>query len=39
MDCIDPDALNTFGQALAGLFQSALDNAASREKDDEQTEQ
>ncbi len=39
MDCIDPDALKTFGQALTGLFQSTLDNAASREKDDEQTEQ
>ncbi len=39
MDCIDPDALKTFGQALTGLFQSTLDNAASREKNDEQTEQ
>lgn len=39
MDCIDPDALKTFGQALTGLFQSTLDNAASQEKDDEQTEQ
>lgn len=39
MDCIDPDALKTFGQALTGLFQSTLDNAASREKDDEQAEQ
>ena len=39
MDCIDPDALNMLGQALTGLFQSTLDNAASREKDDEQTEQ
>lgn len=39
MDCIDPEALKTFGQALTGLFQSTLDNAASREKDDEQTEQ
>ena len=39
MDCIDPDALNVLGQALTGLFQSTLDNAASREKDDEQTEQ
>ena len=36
MDCIDPDALKTFGQALTGLFQSTLDNAASQEKDDEQ---
>ena len=39
MDCVDPDALNTLGEALTGLFQSALDNAASREKDDEQTKQ
>ena len=39
MDCIDPDALNTLGEALTGLFQSTLDNAASREKDDEQAEQ
>ena len=39
MDCIDPDALNMLGQALTGLFQSTLDNAASREKDDEQAEQ
>ena len=37
--CVDPDALNTFGEALTGLFQSILDNAASQEKDDEQTEQ
>ena len=39
MDCIDPDALKTFGQALTGLFQSTLDNAASQEKDDEQAGQ
>ena len=39
MGCVDPDALNTFGEALTGLFQSILDNAASQEKDDEQTEQ
>ncbi len=39
MDCIDPDALNTLGEALTGLFQSTLDNAASQEKGDEQTEQ
>ena len=39
MDCIDPDALNTLGEALTGLFQSTLDNAASREKADEQAEQ
>ena len=39
MDCIDPDALNTLGEALTGLFQSTLDNAASREKDDEQAGQ
>lgn len=39
MGCVDPDALNTFGEALTGLFQSILDNAASREKDDEQAEQ
>ena len=39
MDCIDPDALNTLGEALTGLFQSTLDNAVSREKDDEQAEQ
>ena len=39
MDCIDPDALNTLGEALTGLFQSTLDNAASQEKDDEQAEQ
>ncbi len=39
MDCVDPDALNTLGEALTGLFQSTLDNAASREKDDEQAEQ
>lgn len=39
MDCVDPDALNTLGEALIGLFQSAFDNAASREKDDEQAEQ
>lgn len=39
MDCVDPDALNTLGEALTGLFQSAFDNAASREKDDEQAEQ
>ena len=38
-DCIDPDALNTLGEALTGLFQSTLDNAASQEKGDEQTEQ
>lgn len=38
MGCVDPDALNTFGEALTGLFQSILDNAASQEKDDEQTE-
>ena len=39
MGCVDPDTLNTFGEALTGLFQSILDNAASQEKDDEQTEQ
>ena len=39
MGCVDPDALNTFGEALTGLFQSILDNAASQEKDNEQTEQ
>ena len=39
MDCIDPDALNTLGEALTGLFQSTLDNAASREEDDEQAGQ
>ena len=39
MGCVDPDALNTFGEALTGLFQSILDNAASQEKDDGQTEQ
>lgn len=39
MGCVDPDALNTFGEALTGLFQSILDNAASQEKNDEQTEQ
>lgn len=39
MGCVDPDALNTFGEALTGLFQSILDNAASQEKDDKQTEQ
>ena len=39
MGCVDPDALNTFGEALTGLFQSIFDNAASQEKDDEQTEQ
>lgn len=39
MGCVDPDALNTFGEALTGLFQSILDNAASQEKDAEQTEQ
>ena len=39
MGCVDPDALNTFGEALTGLFQSILDNAASQEKDDEQAEQ
>ena len=39
MDCIDPDALNALGEALTGLFQSTLDNAASQEKDDEQAEQ
>lgn len=39
MGCVDPDALNTFGEALTGLFQSILDNAASQEKDDEQTAQ
>ncbi len=39
MDCIDPDALNTLGEALTGLFQSTLGNTASREKDDEQAEQ
>ena len=39
MGCVDPDALNTFGEALTGLFQSILDNAVSQEKDDEQTEQ
>lgn len=39
MDCVDPDALNTLSEALTGLFQSTLDNAASREKDDEQAEQ
>lgn len=39
MDCVDPDALNTLGEALTGLFQSTFDNAASREKDDEQAEQ
>ena len=39
MDCIDPDALNMLGEALTGLFQSTLDNAASREKADEQAEQ
>ena len=39
MDCVDPDALNTLGEALTGLFQSILDNAASQEKDDGQTEQ
>lgn len=39
MGCVDPDALNTFSEALTGLFQSILDNAALQEKDDEQTEQ
>ena len=39
MDCVDPDALNTLGEALTGLFQSTFDNAASGEKDDEQAEQ
>ena len=39
IDCVDPDALNTLGEALTGLFQSTLDNAASREKDDEQAGQ
>ena len=39
MGCVDPYALNTFGEALTGLFQSIIDNAASQEKDDEQTEQ
>lgn len=39
MDCVDPDALNTLGEALTGLFQSTFDNAASREKDDEQAKQ
>ena len=39
MGCVDPDALNTFSEALTGLFQSILDNAASQEKDDEQTAQ
>jgi len=39
MDCVDPDALNTLGEALTGLFQSTFDNAASREKDNEQAEQ
>lgn len=39
MGCVDPDVLNTFSEALTGLFQSILDNAASQEKDDEQTEQ
>ena len=37
MDCVDPDALSTLGEALTGLFQSTFDNAASREKDDEET--
>lgn len=31
--------MDTLGEALTGLFQSILDNAASQEKDDEQTEQ
>ena len=39
MNCVDPDALNTLGEALTGLYQSTFDNAASREKDDEQVEQ
>lgn len=39
MGCVDPDVLNTFSEALTGLFQSILENAASQEKDDEQTEQ
>lgn len=39
MDYVDLDALNTLGEALTGLFQSTLDNAASQEKGDEQTEQ
>ena len=39
MDCVDPDALNTLGEAVTGPFQSTFDNAASREKDDEQAEQ
>lgn len=39
MGCVDPDVSNTFSEALTGLFQSILDNAASQEKDDEQTEQ
>ena len=39
MGCVDPDALNTFGEALTGLFQSILDNAASQENDDKQAEQ
>lgn len=39
MGCVDPDVLNTFSETLTGLFQSILDNAASQEKDDEQTEQ
>ena len=39
MDYVDLDALNTLGEALTGLFQSTLDNAASQEKGDEQTGQ
>lgn len=39
MDYVDLDALNTLGEALTGLFPSTLDNAASQEKGDEQTEQ
>ena len=39
MDYVDLDALNTLGEALTELFQSTLDNAASQEKGDEQTEQ
>lgn len=39
MDCIDSDALNTFGRVLTSFFQSILDNVASWEKNDGQTEQ
>ncbi len=39
MDGVNQEALNQLGQALTGFMQSTLEQAASREKDDEHPQQ